>query len=144
MTNCPSIVEELESNSTNDGTSPVLCATSVLRGVRRALEEVAGAIDSTEAVPTVEEECLVQKLLGESGQASYDEVTGLPPDNNLLVEDASKEELMFMRKPGIYHEVPVSYLDKSGLRPLGHDGSARTRVMTRIHSSQPGWWRKKP
>ena len=50
-------------------------ATSVLRGLRRTLEEVTGAIDSTEAGPTVEEECPVQKLAGESGQASYDEVS---------------------------------------------------------------------
>ena len=35
--------------------------------LRRTLEEVTAAIDSTEAGPTVEEECLVQKLAGESG-----------------------------------------------------------------------------
>ena len=45
---CPPIVEEHESNSTNPRTSPIVFATSVLRGLRRTLEEVAGAIDSSE------------------------------------------------------------------------------------------------
>ena len=77
MTNCHPIAEELDSSSTNPGTSPILFATSVLRGLRRTLEEVAGAIDSTETGPTVEGECLVQQLASEPGQVSYDEVTGL-------------------------------------------------------------------
>ena len=54
-------------------------------------------MDSTETVPTLEEECPVQKLAGESGQVSDDEVTGLPLGPK-LVADAIKEELMFMRK----------------------------------------------
>ena len=54
--------------TTNPGTSPILFATSVLRGLRRTLEEVAGAIDSTESGPTVQEECPVQKLASELGQ----------------------------------------------------------------------------
>ena len=33
-----------------------------------------------------------------------------------LVAGAIKEKLMFMRKLQVYHEVPVSYLDKSGLK----------------------------
>ena len=33
-----------------------------------------------------------------------------------LVADAIKEKLMFMRKLQVYHEVPVSYLDKYGLK----------------------------
>ena len=40
MTHCHPIVEELESSSTNPGTSPILCVTSVLRCRRRTLEEV--------------------------------------------------------------------------------------------------------
>ena len=55
-------VDELESSSTNPGMSPISFATSVLRGLRRTLEEVAGAIDSTKARPTVEKQCPVQKL----------------------------------------------------------------------------------
>ena len=59
MTNCSPIVQELESSSTNPGASPILFATSVLRGLRRTLEEITVAIDSTEAGPTEKEECLV-------------------------------------------------------------------------------------
>ena len=33
--------------------------------------------------------------------------------------DAVKEEWMFMRRLQVYHEVHVSYLDKSGLRTVG-------------------------
>ena len=69
MTNFSPIVEELESSSTNPGTSTVSFATSVLRGLRRTLEEVTGAIDSTEAGPTLEEECPVQKLAGDDVHA---------------------------------------------------------------------------
>ena len=54
----------------------------------------------------------MQKFAGESGQVSYDDVTGLQHDTK-LVADAIKEELMFMRKLRVYHAVPVSYLDKS-------------------------------
>ena len=64
MTNCSLIVEELESSSTHPGASPILFPTSVLLGLRRTLEDVTGAIDSTESGPTVEEECPVQKLAG--------------------------------------------------------------------------------
>ena len=118
MTKCPPIVDELESSSTNPGTSPILFATSVLRVLRRTLEEVAGAIDSTEAGPTVEEECPVQKRAREPGQVSCDEVTVLPLDTK-LVADAIKEELMFMRGLRVYHEVLVSYPDTSGLKAIG-------------------------
>ena len=72
-------------------------------------------IDSAEAGPTVEEQCLVQQRAPEPGQDSYDEVTGLPLDPKLGA-DAIKEELMFMRKLQVYHEVLVSYLDRSGLK----------------------------
>ena len=106
MTNCHPIVEELESSSTNPGMLSNSFATSVLRGLRRTLEEVSGAIDSAEAGPTVEEECPVQKLAREPGQVSYNEVTGLPLDPK-LVADVIKEELMFMCKLQVYHEVPV-------------------------------------
>ena len=116
MTNCHPIVEELASSVTNPEMLPISLATSVLR--RRTSEEVSGAIDSAEAGPTVEEECRVQKLACEPGHVSYDEVTGLPLDPKLVAE-AIKEELMFMRKLQVYHEVPASYLDKSGLKAIG-------------------------
>ena len=45
-------------------------------------------------------------------------VTGLPLDPK-LVADAVKEELIFMRKLRVCHEVPVSFLDKSGLKAIG-------------------------
>ena len=118
MTNCHPIVEELESHFTNPGMLPISFATSVLRGLRRTLEDVTGTIDSAEAGPTVEEECPVQKIAREPGQISYDEVTGLPLDPK-LVAGAIKEELMFVRKLRVYHEVPVSFLDKSGLKAIG-------------------------
>ena len=61
----------------------------------------------------------MQKLASEPGQVSSDEVTGLPLDPK-LVADAIEEELMCMRKLRVYHEVPVHYLDKSGLQAIGH------------------------
>ena len=73
MTNCHSIVEELAASVTNPGMLPISFATSVLRGLRRTLEEVTGAVDKAEAGPTVEEVCPVQKLAHESGQTSHDE-----------------------------------------------------------------------
>ena len=118
MTSCSPIVEEFRSSSTNNGVFPVSFATSVLRGLRRTLEEVTGAMDSTEAGSTVEEECPVRKLAGESGHFSYDDITGLPLDPKLVAE-ASKEELMFMRKLQVFCQVPASYLDESGLKAVG-------------------------
>ena len=120
-TNCSPIVEEFRSSSTNPGVLSVTFATPVLRGLRQVLEEVTGATDSTEAGSTVEEECPVHKLAGESGQVAYDEITGLPLDPKLVAE-AIKEELMFMRKLQVYHEVPASYLDESGLKSIGTRG----------------------
>ena len=90
MTNCSPIVEELRSSSTNPGMLPVSLATSVLRGLRRTMEEVTAVIDSTEAGPTVEEECPVQKLKGESGQVSHDEVSGLPLDPRWWLKPSRK------------------------------------------------------
>ena len=75
LTKCPPIVEELESSSMNPGTSPILFATSVLRGLRRTLGEVTGAINSAEAGPIVEEVYPLQKLASEPGQVSNDEAT---------------------------------------------------------------------
>ena len=118
-------------------------ATSVLRALRPTLEDVTGAKDSAEAGPTVEEVCPMQKLAREPGHISYDEVTGLPLDPK-LVADAIKKELMFMRKLQVYHEVPVSYLYKCGLKVIGTRCSTRTKMMLRIHSSEQGWLRKKP
>ena len=80
MANCHPIVEQFESSSTNLGVLPIAFATSVLRDLRRTLEDVAGATDSAEAGPTVEEECPVQKLERELAQVSHDKVAGLPPD----------------------------------------------------------------
>ena len=85
---------------------PVVFTTSVLRGLRRTLEDVTEAIDRFEAGPTVEEEC-VQKLAHDPGQISYDEATGLPLDPK-LVADAIKEELMFMHQVQVYQDVPMS------------------------------------
>ena len=102
MTNCYPNADEFEPSSTNPGIFQISFATPVLRGLRRTLEEVTGDIDSTSAGPTVEEECLVQKLASEPGQVSYEEVTGWPLDPK-LVADAIKEELMFMRKLQVYH-----------------------------------------
>ena len=62
MTNSHPIVEEIDSSSTIPGILAISFATTVLRGLRRTLEEFAGAIDSAEAGPIVEEECPVQKL----------------------------------------------------------------------------------
>ena len=118
MTNCHLIVEELESSATNPGMLPISLATSVFRGLRRTLEEASGAIDIGESGPIVEEECPVQKHAREPGQVSYDEVIGLPLDPKLVV-DAIKEKMMVMRKLQVYHEVPVRYLDKSGLKASG-------------------------
>ena len=118
ITNCSPIVEEFRSSSTNLGVLSVSFATAVLRGLRRVLEEVTGATHSTEAGSTVEDECPVHKLAGEPGQVAYDEITGLPLDPKLVAE-AIKEELMFMRKLQVYHEVPGSYLDEPGLKSIG-------------------------
>ena len=60
----------------------------------------------------------MQKHAHESGQISYDESTGLPLDPK-MVADALKEQLMFMRTLQVYHEVLVSFLDKSGLKAIG-------------------------
>ena len=61
---------------------------------------------------------LCRKNVYESGQAYCNEATGSPLDPK-LVADAVKDELMFMRKLQVYHEVPASYRDKSGLKPIG-------------------------
>ena len=82
------------------------------------MEEVIGAIDSTEAGSTVEEECPVRKLAGESGHVAHDDITGLPIDPNLVAE-AIQEELMFMRKLQVFCQVLASYLDESGLKAVG-------------------------
>ena len=36
-----------------------------------------------------------------------------------MVADLVKEKLVFMRRLQVYHEVPVSYIDKSGLQGIG-------------------------
>ena len=57
-----------------------------------------------------------------------------------LVADAIKEELMFMRKLQVYHEVPASYLDKSGLKAIGTRWGLHEqgRCCESIHPSQAG------
>ena len=144
MTNCSPIVEELESSSTKPEMLPISLATSVFRGLRRTLEELTGAIDSTEAGTTVEEECPVQKHARELGQVSYDEVTGLPLDPKQAAE-AIKEELMFMRGQQVYHEVPASCLDKSGLKAIGTRWVyTNTGRMPRLPSAEPDRLRRRP
>ena len=117
-TNCHLIVEELGAGGTITEMLPIAFATSVLRGLRRTQEEVTSAVDNVEAGPTVQEECPVQKNARESAHVSYDEATVLPLDSK-MVADATKEELMFMRKLQVHHEVLVSYLNKSGLKTIG-------------------------
>ena len=73
----------------------------------------------TEAGPTVEEECPVQKNARESRHVSHDEAAGWPLDPNVVGGAARKEELVFIRKLQVYHEVLVSYLNKSGLKTIG-------------------------
>ena len=80
----------------------------------RSLESVSGAQVKT----TVEEECSAQRNAFESGRAYYDDATSLPLDPK-MVADAVKEELMFLRMLQVYHDVLVSYLDKSGLKAIG-------------------------
>ena len=64
-------MKELESSSANPGASSILFITSVLRDLRRTLEEVTGGIDGIEAVSIVEEECPVQKLAEDSDLMKY-------------------------------------------------------------------------
>ena len=52
MINRHPIVDELAASSTNPGMLRISFVTSVLRGLRRTLEVVKGAIDSTEVGPT--------------------------------------------------------------------------------------------
>ena len=111
MTSCHPIVEEFASNSTNLGMLPISFASSVVRGPRRTLKDVIGAIDSAEAGPTVEEECFVHKVTREFGQISYKEASGATLDSKLLA-GAIKEALMFMRKLQVCHESSFELLDQ--------------------------------
>ena len=112
MSSCHPIVEALVADVTNPEMLPLAFATSVLRGLRRTLEEVSGAVDNVEAGATVEEECALQNSARGSGQTACDEATGLPLDLK-LVADAVNEELMSMRKLQVYHEVLVKPLGKA-------------------------------
>ena len=80
VTKCHPIVEELASVK-NHEVSSIAFATSVLRGLRRTLEEITGALDDGEAGPTVEEECPAQRNDHGSGQPVHDEATGLQLDS---------------------------------------------------------------
>ena len=71
----------------------------------------------------------------------YDEVTGLPLDST--VADAVKEELMFMRNLQVYHEVLVSYLDKSELKAIRTQWIYTNKRDAANPLSEHGW-RKKP
>ena len=64
--------------------------TSILRCLRRTLEEIIGAIGNVEAGPTVEDECPTQRNAYESGRAYYNETTRLPLDSK-IVADAVKD-----------------------------------------------------
>ena len=131
MTNCHPIVEQFAAIVTNPEMFPIALATLVLRGLLRTLEDVIGVIDGAEAGPTDEVERSVQKNARESGQVSHDEAAGLPLDPKMEA-DAIKEELIFMRELQVYHEVLVSYLDKSGSKAIG------TRRWDSIHPSEAG------
>ena len=93
MINCHLIVEDLAASVKDHEVPPAAFATPVLRGLRRTLEEIIGAVGAVEAGPTVEEECPAQRHAYESGQGHYDESTGLPLDLQ-MVADAVKEELL--------------------------------------------------
>ena len=56
-TNCIAIVEELAICIKDREAPSISFAVSLLRGLRRAQEEIIGATDSVEAGPTAEEEC---------------------------------------------------------------------------------------
>ena len=72
-TTCRPIVEGRAAGVKNDEVSSTAIATSVLRGLRRTVEEITGAVEYVEAGPSVEEECPAQRKANESGQAHYDE-----------------------------------------------------------------------
>ena len=110
---------------------PVSFAISVLRGLRRTLEEVTGAIDSTEAGSTVEEEGPVHKLAGESGHVAYGEITGFPLDRS------HPGGVDVMRKLQVYHESPgelsgrvwiESHRDRMGL----HEQAQETKRVSEL------------
>ena len=65
MTNCHPTGEKLAASVKDHDVPAIAFATPVLRGLRRTLEEITGAVDDVEAGPIVEEECAVQKLARE-------------------------------------------------------------------------------
>ena len=107
MTNCPPNVEELESSATNPGPSPMLFATSVLRGLRRTLEEVTGAIDSTEAGPTAEEECR-KTAQSKSGKSLESRTRQISEPNNLTEDqfDEHWRDVTVSSRSVRNHEIP--------------------------------------
>ena len=140
MTSCPPIVGELESSSGSLLERRRFClprqffarSATNTRGSHWSPWQCRSWADG-------EEECPVQKLASEPGEKFHmSEITGLPLDPK-LVADASKEELMFMRKLQVYHEIPVNYLDNSGLKAIGtrwvdtHKGCRES-----IHPSKAG------
>ena len=122
--------------------SSIAFATSVLRGLRRTLAEISGAVGNVEAGPN-EKQCAVQKHAHESGHMSYDDATGLPLDPK-MVADAVKGEFMFMRGLHIYHEVPVSDLDKSELKAIGTRWAYTIKGDAANPFTQQGWLRMRP
>ena len=74
MSNFHPIVGALAADVTNSEMLPIAVAASVLRGLRRTLDKVTGAIDNVEDGPTAEEECRVQKCARGSQQTAYDKV----------------------------------------------------------------------
>ena len=80
LTNCNPIVEEQVVRIKDRDAPSISFAVSVLRGVRRAMEEITGAIDVVEAA---------------HGEAYRDESTGLLLDPK-KVDDAVKEVVDFM------------------------------------------------
>ena len=57
MVKCHPIVEDLAANVKHHEVPATAFATSALQGLYRTLEEITGAVDNVEAVPTVEDEC---------------------------------------------------------------------------------------
>ena len=87
------------------------------------LDEITSSLDAMDAGPTVEEECLEQK---DAYNRVYNSDSVVAQQS--LVDSAVQEELSFMRRLQVYHEVPESYMGQHGLRPWARNGSARIRA----------------
>ena len=87
MTNCHPIVEEIAASVTNPEMLPIAFATSALRGLRRTLEDITGAVDNGGTWTDWKRSAPCRKKYAhESGQTSYDESTALPLDPKMVVD----------------------------------------------------------